>query len=92
MKHDKDFHLTLTTPNMNSEFRRMVEKLNADLSRAFLFLSRTVEQSAADAYAEHCEIVEAIERKEVELSRDKMIVHLNNVEERFLQYYQEEEQ
>lgn len=88
MKYDKEFHLSLTTPNMNSEFRRMVEKLNADLSRAFLILSKTVEQSAEDAYREHCEIVEAIERNDAALSRDKMIVHLNNVEKRFLQYYQ----
>lgn len=92
MRYDKEFHLLLTSPNANSEFKRMVEKLNADLSRAFLILSKTVPQSASDAYDEHCEIIKAVEKQDSVLSRNKMIVHLNNVEKRFLQYYQDDEQ
>lgn len=91
MRYDKDFHLLLTLPNTNSEFKKMIEKLNADLSRAFLILSKTVPQSAADAYDEHCEIIKAIEKQDAVLSRNKMMVHLNNVEKRFLEYYQEDE-
>lgn len=91
MRFDKEFHLTLVSQNPNSEFRKWVEKLNADLSRSFLILSRTAKQSAPKAYEEHCEIVSAIESKDSILAKNRMIAHLNSVEQRFLEYYQDSE-
>jgi DNA-binding GntR family transcriptional regulator len=39
------------------------------------------------AYEEHMEIYEALKKKDVRLARNKIIVHLDNVEKRFLGYY-----
>lgn len=84
---DREFHLLLASRNNNSELKETIHRLNTGINRAFLILSSTLPASAKDAYHEHKEIVEALENQDVVLARNKMIVHLNNVEKRFLAYY-----
>ncbi|WP_342387801.1 GntR family transcriptional regulator [Salinicoccus bachuensis] len=91
MRLDKEFHLSLVSINTNNEIKKIVQRVNDDLSRAFLILSKTVPQSAKEAQEEHGEIIKAIEMQDTVLAKNKMIVHLNNVEKRFLNYYQAKE-
>lgn len=84
---DREFHLLLASRNNNSELKETIHRLNTGINRAFLILSSTLPASAKDAYHEHKEIVEALDDQDVVLARNKMIVHLNNVEKRFLAYY-----
>lgn len=84
---DRDFHLILASLNKNAEFRKTIHRMNTGVNRAFLILSSTVPKSAEDACKEHIEIVDALEKQDVILARNKMIVHMNNVEKRFLSYY-----
>lgn len=84
---DREFHLLLASSNKNSEFRKMIHRVNTGVNRAFLILSSTVPTSAMGAYEEHLEIVEALRKQDVRLARNKIIVHLDNVEKRFLEYY-----
>lgn len=86
---DRDFHLLLASKNSNSAYRKLILKMNTSVNRAFLILSNTVPQSAKDAYYEHLKIIDALEKKDVALAKKEMIVHMNNVEERFLTYYAE---
>lgn len=86
---DRDFHLLLASKNSNSVYRELILKMNTSVNRAFLILSNTVPQSAKDAYFEHLKIIDALEKKDVSLAKKEMIVHMNNVEERFLTYYAE---
>ncbi|MBO1002727.1 GntR family transcriptional regulator [Pseudogracilibacillus auburnensis] len=87
---DREFHLLLASRNNNSELRKIIHRMNTGINRAFLILSKTVPKSAKEAYYEHLDIIEAIEKQDVVLARSKMIVHMNNVEKRFLSYYAEE--
>ncbi|AXI00193.1 GntR family transcriptional regulator [Sporosarcina sp. PTS2304] len=84
---DREFHILLASLNNNAELKKMIERINTGVNRAFLILSSTVPQSAKDAYQEHIEIVEALKKKDVRLSKNKMVVHLDNVEKRFMRYY-----
>ena len=84
---DRDFHILLASPNCNQELKDMIERMNTGVNRAFLILSSTIPKSARGAYEEHVEIVDAIEQKDIRLAENKMIVHMNNVEKRFLNYY-----
>jgi DNA-binding GntR family transcriptional regulator len=84
---DREFHLLLASPNKNSEFKNMIHRVNTGVNRAFLILSSTLPTSAMGAYEEHMEIYEALKKKDVRLARNKIIVHLDNVEKRFLGYY-----
>ena len=86
---DRAFHLLLASPNKNSEFKNMIHRVNTGVNRAFLILSSTIPTSAKGAYEEHLEIVEALKKQDVRLARNKIIVHLDNVEKRFLGYYAE---
>ena len=87
---DRAFHLLLASPNKNNEFRQMIHRLNTGVNRAFLILSSTIPTSAKGAYDEHLEIVDALEKHDVRLARNKVIVHLDNVEKRFLSYYEKD--
>lgn len=87
MKYDKEFHSIFIDLNDNSELQNVVNKYNNDISRSFLLLSSTVPASAEEALEEHNEIVSAIEEKNFIGAKNKMIIHLNNVESRFLKYY-----
>src|SRR5690625_165645 len=90
MDLDREFHLLLAAKNDNQELKNIIHRMNTGTNRAFLILSKTVPESAEEAYEEHIEIIEALENKDVALARSKMIVHMNNVEKRFLNYYNEE--
>lgn len=87
MKFDKEFHSIFIDLNDNQELQNVVNKYNNDLSRAFLLLSSTVPSSAEKALQEHHEILDAIEKRNFIGAKNKMIIHLNNVESRFLKYY-----
>lgn len=87
MKFDKEFHSIFIDLNDNQELQNVVNKYNNDLSRAFLLLSSTVPSSAEEALQEHHEILDAIEKRNFIGAKNKMIIHLNNVESRFLKYY-----
>lgn len=87
MKYDKEFHSIFIDLNDNSELQNVVNKYNNDISRSFLLLSSTVPASAEEALEEHNEIVSAIEERNFIGAKNKMIIHLNNVERRFLKYY-----
>jgi DNA-binding GntR family transcriptional regulator len=47
--------------------------------------------SAYEAYEEHVKITEALEAKDVSLAMVNMLEHMQNVEKRFLSYFQKEE-
>lgn len=87
---DREFHLLLASYNYNKELKKMIHRMNTGVNRAFIILSKTVPKSAERAYVEHMEIVDALEKKDVVMARNKMIVHMNNVEKRFLNYYAED--
>ncbi|HLR23458.1 MAG TPA: GntR family transcriptional regulator [Pseudogracilibacillus sp.] len=83
---DRQFHLLLASVNQNSELRKVIHRMNTGVNRAFILLSKTVVQSAEEAYDEHLEIFEVIKEKDIETAKVKMNVHLDNVKERFLRY------
>lgn len=85
IEQDREFHLLLASINLNHELRDMIHRMNTGVNRAFIILSKTVPQSAKVAYEEHLELFEALKQRDVVLAKNKMIVHLNNVEKRFLQ-------
>lgn len=88
---DREFHLILASRNRNSKFTEMIHHMNTGINRAFLVLSNTLPVSASEAYEEHIKIIDALEAKNVSLAKEKMLEHMQNVENRFLSYFQKEE-
>lgn len=88
---DSEFHMLLTEPNDNRLFHEMVERLSRGVDRAFLTLSNTIEFSLQDSFIEHKEIVEALSVKDLSLAKEALLRHLDNIEERFLKFYDDEE-
>lgn len=88
---DSEFHMLLTEPNDNRLFHEMVERLSRGVDRAFLTLSNTIEFSLQDSFIEHKEIVEALSVKNLSLAKEALLRHLDNIEERFLKFYDDEE-
>lgn len=91
MDFDREFHLLLANIGGNVKLAELISQMNTGVNRAFLFLSNTLPISASDAYTEHVEIVQALQKRENVLAKQLMIIHLDNVEERFLNYYTGEE-
>src|SRR5699024_11827395 len=71
---DRQFHLLLASVNQNSELRKVIHRMNTGVNRAFILLSKTVVQSAEEAYDEHLEIFEVIKEKDIETAKVKMNV------------------
>jgi DNA-binding GntR family transcriptional regulator len=88
---DREFHLILASRNDNKKMGEMIHQMNNGVNRAFLILSNTVQSSAKDACEEHLKLIQALESKDVALSSEYMIEHMNNVEKRFVHYYSEGE-
>jgi DNA-binding GntR family transcriptional regulator len=88
---DREFHLILASRNRNSKFTELIHQMNTGINRAFLVLSNTLQMSAYEAYEEHVKITEALEAKDVSLAKVNMLEHMQNVENRFLSYFQKEE-
>lgn len=84
IEKDREFHLLLASVNQNKELQQLIHRINTGVNRAFIILSKTVPQSAEPAYEEHVDIVSALKERDVILAKNKMIVHMNNVEKRFL--------
>ena len=87
---DRKFHLALASKNPNSLYKDLVLKLNTNVNRSFLILSNSLPKSAKDAYSEHLDIIDALEKRDVTLAKNKMIIHMNNVEKRILKFYAEQ--
>lgn len=88
---DQQFHLLIGSIGFNRKLSELINDANAGSNRAFLILSNTLEFSAEEAYYEHEEIVRALRMQDNELAKQLMENHLDNVERRFLLYFQEEE-
>lgn len=91
IEFDRQFHLIMASYNDNSEIKKIIHRMNTGVNRAFIILSSTVPKSAKEAYDEHQEIVEALEKQDVIFARDKMRMHMHNIEKRFLSYYEDKE-
>jgi DNA-binding GntR family transcriptional regulator len=87
---DRTFHLLLANQNSNKKLIDMIHNANTGVNRAFLVLSSTLAMSAKEAYKEHCLILEALKKRDVELAKQCMEEHMKNIESRFLKYYKEE--
>lgn len=87
---DRQFHLILADVNHNSEIKKIIHLMNTGVTRAFLILSKTVPQSAKEAFSEHKELFEALKQRDVVQARNKMVIHMNNVERRFLEFDSEQ--
>ncbi len=88
---DSAFHVLLTEKNPNHLFHEIIQKLSTGVSRAFLTLSNTIGTSLGSSFAEHREIVEALEARDLAAAENAMVRHLDNVRERFLKFYDEED-
>ncbi|RYG73188.1 GntR family transcriptional regulator [Lentibacillus lipolyticus] len=86
IEQDRQFHLLLASVNHNRELRELIHKMNTGVNRAFIILSKTVPQSAEEAYSEHVELLNALKQRNVVLAKNKMLIHMNNVEKRFLYF------
>lgn len=89
---DQQFHLLIGSIGPNRKLSELINDANAGSNRAFLILSNTLEVSAEEAYYEHEEIVRALRAQENDLAKQLMVIHLDNVERRFLLYFDEEEE
>lgn len=78
---DCQFHVSIAKITGNSKLMEFVEQINNHLHR-YLILSRTLEQSANNAYLEHLEIIQAFKEKSVEKASDIMKKHVKNVKKR----------
>lgn len=89
--YDREFHLILASYNENKKVRALIHQVNTEVNRAFLILSNTLGISAYEAYKEHVHIVEVIKRKDIDAAKGAMLIHLQNVRNRFQAYYKEED-
>lgn len=89
---DSTFHILLTEANTNHLFNEMIEKLSTGVSRAFLTLSNTIGPSVRSSFSEHQEILNALQSGNLTLAKGAMIRHLENVEARFLKFYEGREE
>ena len=89
--YDREFHLILASYNENKKVRSLIHQVNTEVNRAFLLLSNTLGMSAYEAYKEHVHIVEDIKRKDIDAAKKAMLIHLQNVRNRFQAYYKEED-
>src|SRR5699024_6242412 len=81
---DRESNLLHASVTQNQELQQLIHRITTGVNRAFIILAKTVPQSAEPAYEEHVDIVKALKEKDVILAKNKMIVHMNNVEKRFL--------
>ncbi len=88
---DSEFHMLLTETNDNRLFHEMVERMSRGVDRAFLTLSNTIGFSLHDSFIEHKEILDALSVKDLSLAKEALLQHLDNIEERFLKFYDDEE-
>lgn len=88
---DSEFHILLTENNDNRLFHEMITRLSTGVDRAFLTLSNTIEVSLEDSFMEHKEILDALTVRDLSLAKEALLQHLDNIEKRFLKFYDEEE-
>lgn len=83
---DMEFHLLLTKGSENHKLGEFIEQLNTNLNRRFLILSGSLERSMHEAYSEHVSILEALKDRNGEAAKERMIHHIEQVEERIKLY------
>lgn len=88
---DSEFHMMLAETNDNRLFHEMIERLSTGVDRAFLTLSNTIEFSLQDSFTEHKEILGALSARDLSLAKEALLRHLDNIEKRFLKFYDNEE-
>jgi len=86
---DREFHLLLADQNPNIKLCEMIHTINTGVNRAFLILANTYPISAMEASGEHQEIIAALEKQNELAARIAMHEHMDNIERRFLHYYEE---
>lgn len=86
---DRDFHLLLADQNPNIKLCEMIHTINTGVNRAFLILANTYPISAMEASGEHKDIITALEKQSELAARKAMHKHMDNIERRFLHYYEE---
>jgi DNA-binding GntR family transcriptional regulator len=91
MDLDQEFHSLLCQSHMNRRLKEIIKGINTGGSRAFMLLSDTIAGSAEKAHTEHLAIIEAIEKEDVNAAKQQLAIHLNNVENRLLEYIKREE-
>lgn len=91
MDKDQEFHNILYQAVPNRRLKEMIHTINSGGSRAFLFLSDTINDSATEAYHEHAAILQELEEGNLEKAKEKMEIHLTNIENRLLKYIKREE-
>lgn len=91
MDKDQEFHNVLFRDIPNKRLKEMIQAINTGGSRAFLFLSDTIHASATEAYFEHVAILKAIEEEDLGKAKEKMEIHLDNIEKRLLKNITQEE-
>lgn len=84
IEKDREFHLLLASVNQNKKLQQLIHRISIGVNRVFIILFKTVSQSPELVYEEHVDIVSALKNKNTVLAKNKMIVHMNNVEKRFL--------
>ncbi|TWT01836.1 GntR family transcriptional regulator [Planomicrobium sp. CPCC 101079] len=87
MNKDQQFHALLTNTTPNKRMKEIIAAINTGGSRALLLLSETLATSAAEAYQEHLGIIDAIEQDDIGLAKQQLAAHLENIENRLLNYY-----
>ncbi len=87
---DREFHLLLANQNPNTKLKEMIHAINTGVNRAFLILANTYPISAMEASGEHEHIVTALEKQDASTARKMMLEHMDNIERRFLHYYEED--
>lgn len=87
---DREFHLMLADQNPNAKLRDMIHTINTGVNRAFLILANTYPISAMEASGEHQAIADALEKQDLIAARNAMNHHMNNIERRFLHYYEKD--
>lgn len=85
---DRDFHLLLADQNPNIKLCEMIHTINTGVNRAFLILANTYPISAMEASGEHQDIITALEKQNELAARKAMHEHMDNIERRFLHYYE----
>ncbi|MCZ8536658.1 GntR family transcriptional regulator [Paenisporosarcina quisquiliarum] len=85
---DREFHLLLADQNPNTKLCEMIYAVNTGVNRAFLILANTYPVSAMEASGEHEDIVNALEQQDGTAAINAMTEHMDNIERRFLHYYE----
>ncbi|MGE5700966.1 MAG: GntR family transcriptional regulator [Clostridia bacterium] len=75
---DSQFHILIAEITQNQKLKDFIEQISNQLHR-FLILSRTIENSAGEALAEHQQIIQAFAERDVHKAGEAMRKHIESV-------------